>query len=131
MTQLFFPMLGGVLALTMLLFAFSGPSQAKAQKRRLNNLLERHGRATAVTAEDKLRRITGAQDTRMDSLAARFLPRPALLKKRLAMTGKDWSVGQYAMANVAITVVFGGALILKGAPALLGLFGGLMVGIGF
>src|SRR5438067_345272 len=118
MTQLLFPIVGGILALAMLRLAFSGPSQAKAQKRRLEGLRERHGRPTTMTAEDKLRRITTAQDTRMDSFAGRFLPNPALLKKRLAMTGKDWSVGQYGLANVAIAIVIGGALLVKGAPAL-------------
>jgi tight adherence protein B len=130
MTQLFFPLLGGVLALTMLLIAFSGPSEAKIQKRRLASLRERHGRAAPMTAEDKLRRITASRDTRMDDMASRFLPNPALLKKRLAMTGKDWSVGQYALANLCIAFGFGLLLLAKGAPALLCLFGGLMVGLG-
>ena len=130
MAQLFFPLLGGVLTLAMLLVALSGPSQAKAQKRRLESLRERHGRPTALSAEEKLRRITTARDTRMDDVASRFLPNPALLKKRLAMTGKDWTVGQYALANVCIVFGFGLLLLSRGAPALLCLFGGLMVGLG-
>nr|WP_046348482.1 type II secretion system F family protein [Sphingomonas changbaiensis] len=128
--QLFFPLLGGVLTLAMLLLALSGPNSSKAQKRRLEGLRERHGRATPLTAEDKLRRITTARDTRMDSMMGRLLPNPALLKKRLAMTGKDWSVGKYVLANLGITLVFGVLLFVKGAPALLCLFGGLMVGLG-
>jgi tight adherence protein B len=130
MTQLFVPLLGGVLTLTMLLLAFSGPSGAKAQKRRLEGLRERHGGPKALSAEDKLRRITTAQDTRMDSMAGRLLPNPALLKKRLAMTGKDWSVGQYVMVNLGIALAISTLLLTKGAPALLGVFGGLMVGLG-
>jgi tight adherence protein B len=130
MTQLFFPLLGAVFTLALLLVAFSGPSSSKAQKRRLEGLRERHGRPAALSAEEKLRRITTAQDTRMDNFAARFLPNPALLKKRLAMTGKDWSVGQYALVNVALVAVFSALLLMKGAPALLALFGALMVGLG-
>ena len=130
MTQLFVIMFGGVVTLAMLLIALSGPSEGKAQKRRLQGLRARHGGAVALTVEDKMRRITAAQDTRIDSFAARFLPNPALLKKRLAMTGKDWSVGQYALANLALALVIGAVLMVKGAPALLALFGGLMVGLG-
>ena len=130
MMQLFLVMLGGVFALAMLVLAFSGPSEAKAQKRRLESLRDRHSRSAALSVEDKMRRITAAQDTRMDSLAQRFLPNPALLKKRLAMTGKEWSVGQYALANLGIALVIFMALLGKGAPALLALFAGLMVGLG-
>ncbi|HEU4969908.1 type II secretion system F family protein [Sphingomonas sp.] len=130
MTQLFFPLLGAVLTLAMLLLAFSGPSGAKAQKRRLEGLRERHGGPKALTVEDKLRRITTAQDTKMDSLAGRLLPNPALLKKRLAMTGKDWSVGQYVLVNLGIAFAICILLLSKGAPVLLGVFGGLMIGLG-
>lgn len=130
MTQLFLVMLGGIGVLAMLLFAFSGPSGAKAQKRRLEGLRDRHARGGAISVEDKMRRITTAQDTRMDSFAARFLPNPALLKKRLAMTGKEWSVGKYVVINLAILVVIGFVLLAKGAPALLALFAAMMVGLG-
>ena len=130
MTQLFLLMLGVVMALALLLVAFSGPSGAKAQKRRLEGLRDRHRGGAGLSAEEKMRRITTSRDTRMDSFAARFLPNPALLKKRLAMTGKDWSVGQYAMANAAIAALIGALLLLKGAPLLLALLGGLTIGLG-
>ena len=130
MTQLFLLMLGVVMALALLLVAFSGPSGNKAQKRRLEGLRDRHRGGASLSAEEKMRRITTSRDTRMDSFAARFLPNPALLKKRLAMTGKDWSVGQYAMANAAIAALVGAFLLLKGAPVLLALLGGLTIGLG-
>ncbi|MFD1613015.1 type II secretion system F family protein [Sphingomonas tabacisoli] len=129
MMQLLVPMIGGAFTLLLLLLAFSGPSTSKAQKRRLDGVRERHGRFN-MSVEDKMRRITTAQDTRIDSFASRFLPNPALLKKRLAMTGKEWSVGQYAITNVGIAVVFAALLLVKGAPFLLCIFGGLMVGLG-
>ncbi|NNM76815.1 type II secretion system F family protein [Sphingomonas sp. ID1715] len=130
MIQFIFPFLGALFALLMIVAAFSGPSQGKAQKRRLEGLRERHGGAMALSAEEKMRRITTAQDTRMDTLAGRFLPNPALMKKRLAMTGKDWSVGKYALVNVVLTLVVGGFLLSRGAPVLLALFGGAVIGVG-
>src|SRR3546814_7307708 len=58
----------------------------------------------------------------MDDAVTRLLPRPALLKKRLAMTGKTWTVGQYGMVSLGITLVVGLLLWIKGMPLLLGLF---------
>src|SRR3546814_203482 len=66
----------------------------------------------------------------MDDAVTRLLPRPALLKKRLAMTGKTWTVGQYGMVSLGITLVVGLLLWIKGMPLLLGLFLGLFLGLG-
>ena len=105
--QMFAPLLGLVLVLGLLVAAFSGPSQAKAQKRRLTALRDRHSVSLNAAMEAQLRRITTARATRMDGWAATVLPNPALLKKRLSMTGKDWSVGQYGMVSAGLAVVSG------------------------
>jgi tight adherence protein B len=124
-------LIGGMaVTLALLVAALTGPSGNKAQKRRIQTLRERHGGPLMGTAEDKLRRITNAQDTRMDSFAGRFLPNPALLKKRLNQTGKEWSVGKYALVNVVMSVVGGALLLSQGAPPLLALTAGLMFGLG-
>jgi tight adherence protein B len=124
-------LIGGMaVTLALLVAALTGPSGNKAQKRRIQTLRERHGGPLMGTAEDKLRRITNAQDTRMDSFAGRFLPNPALLKKRLNQTGKEWSVGKYALVNVVMAVVGGALLLSQGAPPLLALTAGLMFGLG-
>ena len=121
---------GMAMTLALLVAALTGPSGSKAQKRRIEALRERHGGPTMGSVEDKLRRITNAQDTRMDSFASRFLPNPALLKKRLNQTGKEWSVGKYVLVNLTMAVVGGGLLLVQGAPPLLALFAGLMFGLG-
>jgi tight adherence protein B len=130
MLTLILPLAGAAAVVLLLAFAFSGPSGAKAVKRRMAIVRERHGISSGRSVEDKMRRITTAQDTRMDSFASRFLPNPALLKKRLDMTGKDWSVGKYGMVNAVIAVVVGVAALTRGAPPLLALFGGLVAGVG-
>ncbi len=127
--ELLLPAFGAGVTLVLLVLAFSGPSEAKAQKRRLETLRERHS-GTAIAPEERLRRITGAQDTKIDDFASRFLPNPALLKKRLAMTGKEWSVGQYALINLLLTLVVGALALSQGAPTLLALFGGTLIGLG-
>ena len=121
---------GAITVLMLIAVAFSGPSPARAQGRRLAKLRERHSSSAINAVEAKYRRITADRATRIDLAAMRFLPNPALLKKRLAMTGKSWSVGQYGMTTLGITVVVGGLLWLKGLPLLLALFLGLILGAG-
>ncbi len=130
MLELAIPLVGGAIVLTMMLLAFAGPSSGKAAKRRMDVLRARHVGGPSRLLEDKMRSIAASQDTKMDSFAARFMPRPALLKKRLDMTGKDWAVGKYALVNAGITVTAAALLLIKGAPPLLALFGGLFLGVG-
>lgn len=127
-------MLGGgafmVLALTVL--AFSGPSAARASSRRLSSVRDRHSlNPTGASAmEAQIRRVTATRATGMDAAASRLLPNPALLQKRLAMTGKPWTLGQYGMATAGLTVLPAALLWFKGAPIWLALFLGLFVGLG-
>lgn len=121
---------GAVIALGMVVFAFAGPSPQRAQTRRIAALRERHGDG-AVVAEAQMRKITaGRAQTKTDVAFGRLLPNPAQLAKRLAMTGRDWTVGQYGMVSAGLIVVVAALLWLKGAPILLALLVGLAVGAG-
>lgn len=119
---------GTFLVLVMAIFAFSGPSAAKAGARRLDSIKSRN--SEDVIAGVQARRLASVKATRADVAAMRFLPRPDALKKRLAMTGKPWAVGQYAQATAGIFVVAVAALLFKGAPILLALLLGLFLGAG-
>ncbi|OYX49746.1 MAG: pilus assembly protein TadB [Sphingomonas sp. 32-66-10] len=122
---------GTFTVLALLILAFSGPSVKNAGARRLTSLRDRHaGVVGAGAVEAQLRRISTGRATRMDNAAARLLPNPAQLGKRLAMTGKNWSVGQYGMASVGIAVVIAGALMVQGLPVALALLIGVVVGGG-
>jgi tight adherence protein B len=122
---------GAGIMLLLLVFAFAGPSAEKARARRLISLKERHsGAASEAAMAAQMRRITGKRDSNMDTAMMRFLPRPALLKKRLAMTGKNWTVGQYGMISVGLIVVVGGLLAIRGAPLLVSLLIAVVIGAG-
>ena len=122
---------GTFMVLALLILAFSGPSAKNASARRLTSLRDRHaGVVGAGAVEAQLRRISTTRNSRMDNAAARFLPNPAELGKRLAMTGKSWTVGQYGMASLGIVVVIAAALMVQGLPALLALLVGVVVGAG-
>lgn len=122
--------IGALIVLGMIAFAFAGPSAQRTGARRLSSLRERHSSSPDIAVEAQMRRITGRGDTKVDAAAARFLPRPAELKKRLAMTGKSWTVGQYGVATLALLV---GAFLLlwsSGLPLLLALMLAVVIGAG-
>jgi tight adherence protein B len=130
-----FPMLmlgGGVLAvLAMMLFAVRGPSAAKAQNRRLEVVRERHSKSNEVAAQAQLKRILQTRNqSKMDGLAQRLIPKPALLRQRLQQTGRNWTLAQYGLASIGIIVVVSLILIVKGLPILLAAMIGLFVGVG-
>ncbi|AJP70925.1 type II secretion system F family protein [Sphingomonas hengshuiensis] len=124
--------IGAFLALLLFVLAFSGPNAARAGSRRLSTLRERHMVSNIGTAamEAQIRRISTASSTRMDLAVSRLLPNPVELQKRLAMTGKTWSLGHYAMVSAGMTLVLAALLLLQGAPIWLALFLGLFVGLG-
>jgi len=121
---------GACVVLALMAFAFAGPSAARAGSRRLTSVRARHSDSTNALVEAQMRRITAARGTKMDAAAMRFLPRPALLKKRLNMTGKTWTVGQYGMATIGIMVVVTIMFAILGLPILLSLLLGVVMGAG-
>jgi len=130
MTPIVIMAVGALTMLALIAFAFAGPSPQKAATRRLSTVRERHSGSASVAFEAKMRRITATRETRMDEAVTRFLPNPAQLKKRLAMTGKDWTIGQYGMVSAGVLVIVALLMWAKGMPLLLALFVGLFVGAG-
>ncbi|PXA99812.1 pilus assembly protein TadB [Nostoc sp. 3335mG] len=123
---------GAFTVLALMIFAFSGPSAERAGARRLAGLRERHtvSPSGANAMEAQLRKITTNRANRMDTLAVRLLPNPAQLQKRLAMTGKPWTVGKYGLATLGLFAVPAVLLLLQGAPVWLALFIALFIGAG-
>ena len=115
-----------VVLMTMLV---RGPTSKRAGTRRLSSLRERHGPA-AIGAEAQLRRITTNNASRMDLAFGKVLPNRAQLQKRLAMTGKDWKVGQYGAVTAGLAAALALLLYVKGLPLLLCLLVGVAVGVG-
>jgi tight adherence protein B len=122
---------GALVALGLVYLAMSGPSVGKARSRRLEGVRERHSKNQEVTAQAQLKRILASRgDTRMEGFAQRFIPNPALLRKRIEQTGKSWTLAQYMSASGGIVAVVTLALAIKGMPPFFALFVGLFLGIG-
>jgi tight adherence protein B len=123
-------LIGGCGALFLAIMAMQGPSASKALKRRIELVKERHGDILAGHAQAQIRKLMAERSNRIESFASSVIPKPALLRKRLEMTGKDISLGKYGMVCLGIVLLVALALTLRGAPPLLSVLIGLFFGIG-
>jgi len=121
---------GGIGALALAFFAISGPSASKSLKRRIELVKERHGDVIAGNAQAQIRKLMAERASRIEGFASTLIPKPALLRKRLEMTGKQISLGKYASICLGITLFIAIALMLQGAPLLLSTLLGMFFGIG-
>lgn len=112
-----------------LAFAFSGPSEAKEQQRRLTGIKERHNITGSSAIEAQVRKITAGKGSRLDGIAKRYIPNPALLAARIERTGKSWTLGQYMTGSLGLAFVIMALLAFKGLPFLLALLVGLAIGL--
>ncbi|HET7316119.1 MAG TPA: type II secretion system F family protein [Sphingomicrobium sp.] len=121
---------GSLGAIFVLLKLASGPSPSKALKRRMELVKERHAEGVTAAAQAQIRKLMANRNTRLEGVASSIIPRPALLRKRLEMTGKDITLGRYAMISLGLALIVAVALMFRGAPFLLAFFVGLFVGVG-
>ena len=119
---------GGVLALAYI--ALRGPSASKAVKRRMELIKERHGDAIAGNAQAQIRKLFAERASKFEGVASTLIPKPALLRKRLEMTGKNITLGKYGMVCLGLIAVVLSGLMVKGAPFFLAFFTALFLGIG-
>ncbi len=121
---------GGVLfTLALVAFAFTGPSAGKAQSRRLEGLRSRHNGSANNAMEAQMRKIAAVRQSRSDSFFSQFIPRPALLRKRLEMTGKAWTLSKYMTTSLVIALVVAILVEIKFSNIGLALVVGLAVGL--
>ena len=123
-------LIGGAAFLVLGYFVMSGPSPAKTLKRRVEALKERHGEGGAAAAQAQIRKAMAERASKIESYASNLIPKPALLRQRLEQTGKNISLGKYAMICLGIAAIVASGLMFKGMPFLLSLLIGLFIGIG-
>jgi tight adherence protein B len=116
--------------LFLLVQLFSGPSASRSVKRRMELIKERHGDVIAGNAQAQIRKLLAQRATRLEGFASTLIPKPALLRRRLEMTGKDITLAKYGTISIGLAAVVAMLLLFRGAPALLCLFVGLFVGLG-
>jgi tight adherence protein B len=130
--MLFYVILFALAGSALLLIAklYAGPSASKTLKRRVEMIKERHGDAIAGHAQAQIRKLFAQRVNKFESLASTLIPKPALLRRRLEMTGKDISLAKYSLISVGVVIAVGSALMMRGAPLLLAVFAGMFFGLG-
>jgi tight adherence protein B len=120
---------GGVFLSLVMIILMTGDGDAKRASKRLQQVRERYSGSREVLAQAQMRRILATRENRLDNVFSSFVPNRAALRTRLERTGKSWTFGQYAAANVALAVIFAILLTSLGAPIALALFAGLFLGL--
>jgi tight adherence protein B len=123
-------LIGGGGALGLAFMAVRGPSPGKSVKRRMELIRERHGDVIAGNAQAQIRKLFSQRANKLEGVASTLIPKPALLRKRLEMTGKDITLAKYLVVCLGLVAVITLGLKLRGAPFLLSLLVGIFVGIG-
>jgi len=121
---------GGVGTLFLAFMAFRGPSASKNLKRRMELIKERHGDTIAGNAQAQIRKLFAERTSKLEGYASSLIPKPALLRQRLEQTGKEISLGKYAMICLGVMAAITILLTIRGAPILLSLLLGLFFGVG-
>jgi tight adherence protein B len=91
---------------------------------------ERHGDVIAASAQAQIRKLFANRANKVEGWASSIIPKPALLRRRLEMTGREITLGRYALISVGLVIVVAILLMMRGAPLLLGVFLGMFVGVG-
>jgi tight adherence protein B len=123
-------MIGGAGALTLAYMAVRGPSAGKSLKRRVELIKERHGDVIAGNAQAQIRKLFADRATKWEGWASTLIPKPALLRKRLEMTGKEISLAKYGLICIGLVTFITAAFTIRGAPFILSLLLAMIVGVG-
>ncbi|WP_339826400.1 type II secretion system F family protein [uncultured Parasphingorhabdus sp.] len=120
----------GVLAvLLLIIFAFAGPSEAKAKARRLDKVKYRHSGNADVQVEAQMKKALSAR-RKTTRPKGDTMTKMEILAIRLEKTGKGWPLSYFFYAVGGLSLVMFGLLFFKGAPILLCISIGLLVGAG-
>ena len=92
--------------------------------------LQAVGGGSGGNAQAQIRKLFANRASRLEGFASTLIPKPALLRKRLEMSGKNISLAKYGLICLGISVAVFVLLMVRGSPFLLALFIGLIVGIG-
>ncbi len=91
---------------------------------------ERHGDVVKANANAQLKKLLAKRLDNNGGMMASLVPRPAVLKQRLEATGKKVTLGKYASICLGLGLFVMLFLLFRGAPLFLGLFAGLIAGVG-
>jgi tight adherence protein B len=124
MAVIFAVLLGGMVLL------FSGPNQEKAFKRRLQVIRDRLSTSNEAALAAQMRRTIAQRLPSQQMGLATMMPNPEKMALRLKQAGTKWTLANYMLVCVGMTVIAIIGMLVAQFPILLAIFGGLMVGFG-
>jgi tight adherence protein B len=116
--------------LALFYLALAGPSAARAGTRRIAAIRGRHSAAEINQIEARMRKVIASRTVEKNQLFTSLIPNPEQLAKRLAMTGKKWTLSQYMTSCIGLTVLLFAVMLLRGFAFLPALFVALAAGLG-
>ncbi len=117
--------------ITLLYMAFSGPSAGRAGNKRLASIRNRHTVSETNLLEARMRRAISNQKQESHKLLTSLIPNPENLSKRLAMTGRKWTLSQYMLASALLLIATFAIMLLRGFSFMPALFVSLAIALGF
>ncbi|MEY4619466.1 MAG: hypothetical protein RIS65_638 [Pseudomonadota bacterium] len=127
--QTFMIAAGTILFFVLVTLAFAGPNSGKATTRRLGAIKMRHSDSADARVEQQMRKVVAARRPLIFSDRQR-MNYADKLRLRLAQTGKKWTLQQYMYASGGLAFVIMAILLLNGVSFSIGLFSGLLIGVG-
>jgi tight adherence protein B len=115
--------LGGGLLL-MLYFEEAGKRRLASRARGRRQIST--ARASRSASGPQLRRDSQGG---FDGFIHRLVPKPEVLRARLAATGTGLTIGTYGLASLILPVVVVGLMLLRGVAPLVSILGGVLVGL--
>lgn len=94
-----------MLCIVMFVAVFAGPSAGRNSDRRLADILGRHTGSGQPSMEMRMRRAISNRTPEKHALLVSLIPNPENLAKRIQMTGRKWTLSQYMMTCIGITLV--------------------------
>lgn len=119
-----------VAMIAMLFFAFAGPSPERAGTRRMASIRSRYAGSDTNQIEARMRKAIASRRQEPHQLLASLIPNPEQLAKRLAMTGRKWTLGQFMIASAGLAIFIFALLLIRGFSFLPSLFVGMAAGFG-
>jgi tight adherence protein B len=117
-------------ALLLIAKLYSGPSASKTLRRRVEQIKERHGDVIAGHAQAQIRKLFAQRAGRIEGVFSTLIPKPALLRRRLEMTGRNINLAKYSIISLSVCFIVSVIFLVKGSPFLLAIFVGLFIGLG-
>lgn len=112
-----------------LALAFMGPSASRNSARRLIDIQGRHN-GTSNSVEARIRRAISNRPTEKHQFLVSLIPNPETLAKRIQMTGKKWTLSQYMVACVGLTILVFAIMELRGFSLLSTILVSITIGFG-